>query len=79
MSNEQKLTPWFDGSVRPERVGLYQRENRVFKHVDYSYWNGVFWGGWAEQKQSALNNCGTRSSAQDFRWRGLAQEPSHDD
>lgn len=40
------LTDWFPGSVKPVRVGVYQREYSYGKSkgIHYCYWNGRGWG-----------------------------------
>ena len=75
-----KRTPWYPGSVKPVRVGLYEREvwgayrNDFF--VNLSYWNGEFWGGWSNSKRYAIRNKSLPSIVQDAKWRGLARSPS---
>lgn len=44
---EDQMTPWFDGTVKPKRRGVY--EVVVFADQDagwkFSYFNGKRWGG----------------------------------
>jgi len=75
-SMSKKLTPWFDGSVKPKRVGFYQRDDGFDDgHPCYWRWNGNFWelGGWFR-----IENCvehDDRSPHQNLPWRGLAVKP----
>ncbi len=64
-----KLTPWFDGSVRPKRIGFYQRDTG--DGAEYWRWNGEFWeiGGWRSlflpnqiQKDRLLRICAGAAS-----------------
>lgn len=67
-----KLTPWFPASVNPVRVGVYERD--IAPLGPYSYWNGLFWGGWAAWPDIAVNNYDKESLIQNTRWRGLATQ-----
>lgn len=68
-----KKTPWFDGGIRPARMGVYER-----KHGDgvmYSYWDG---GRWCYSMYTAAGTLQYRhlmSKQQELPWRGLAKEP----
>jgi hypothetical protein len=71
----KKLTPWFPGSVKPTRKGVYKRDDSGLGFLPYSFWNGSYWGwsrGTARQAQSAK---AWKSSAQTLPWRGLASDP----
>jgi hypothetical protein len=70
-----KLTPWFPGTVKPVRVGVYKR---VYDTTEYSqsnfgycYWNGHIWSWQATTPTGALRLRHTRSPHQDFPWRGV--------
>lgn len=65
MSREMKLTPWFDGSVKPVRVGWYER----------AYGNGNFPCTWDGKKWRIDGARSEYSMAQKLPWRGLAQQP----
>ena len=78
-----KLTPWFDGKVRPSRAGVYERV--CDKVPGYSYWNGRTWFALSTNAMAARNNGGLGlesifqpsglASFQVFKWRGLAKAP----
>lgn len=65
------VTPWFDGSVKPARIGIYEREYPNGNY--YSYWDGSRWGmGYATLgivRQTLWPHI------QDLPWRGLAEQP----
>lgn len=64
-----KLTPWFDGSVKPVRVGVYELDYRDEDHASrtfYTAWDGLVW---------RYLESGDVAYAQDRNWRGLAQQP----
>ena len=72
-----KLTEWFDGSVKPARPGVYQKD---IAGVAYAYWNGNFWGMFTGSSsfytpRDALKGANSRSIDQTARWRGLAEDP----
>lgn len=59
-----EVTPWFDGELKPVRVGLYERcTDSGF--VLYSWWNGEDWYAGPALKRSLWQN---------IRWRGLTQQ-----
>lgn len=76
-----KLTPWFDGDVRPVRPGLYRVWRKVvvgFPSDSYLRWTGVRWlhtahsGGGEILVDAPATMCKTDGD----RWRGLAQDPN---
>lgn len=75
MKKEPELTPWFDGEVKPARVGVYQRRT----YGDYfAYWffDGSVWltGGTSTPD---VARCGSKHSPeQDREWRGLTSKAS---
>ena len=67
-----KLTPWFPGSVKPVRPGVYER--RTWRTLIYSQWTGGVWMGASESPDEAILAdwiCAVQSDD----WRGLAEEP----
>lgn len=76
MSKQPELTPWFDGTVKPVRVGLYQRLMFPgFRHV-YAWWDGKRWSAASIFKTEALVLKGSYARNQiHAQWRGLAQDP----
>jgi len=67
-----KLTPWFDGTVKPVRKGIYQQMDGHGKLLGYQYWNGKIWGLWSETPEGAMWSFGV-SCSQDDPWRGVAK------
>ena len=70
----KKETPWFPGSVRPVRVGIYKRRWNIGV-VYYSFWNGYFWGLSSVFPIFAVRDKKESSPNQSIAWRGLAREP----
>lgn len=72
-------TKWYPAEVKPVRKGLYQRDFALVSGhgitIRFSYWNGRFWGGWAEHPIAAMKNRRQASSTQSIPWRGLASKP----
>lgn len=68
-------TGWYPASIKPVRVGVYQRDMQDSGNGEYSFWDGESWGGWGNSIEIAARNAGSKSSVQDANWRGLAQEP----
>jgi hypothetical protein len=69
-----KVTPWFDGSVKPVRVGVYQRCAPLGFGVTFSMWTGKRWNFSAPSvEEAAIEEA--RSFVKDAHWRGLAQQP----
>lgn len=65
-----KKTPWFDGSIRPARKGLYERN--FTGGISLCMWTGRYWlTPWGERSgfQPVEINGRFRS------WRGLAEKP----
>jgi hypothetical protein len=76
---KSKKTPWFDGSVKPVRPGVYERRLSRTSQVRFARW---IYGAWrspaltaeqaaAETNQSMFQPGGLLG----FKWRGLAEEP----
>lgn len=74
-NSKLKLTPWFSGDVKPAHVGVYERSDA--RGVTwYSGWNGAWWGAFdGSIERAGLWMNGPRSLHQDWRWRGLAEQP----
>lgn len=75
----EKLTPWFPGSVKPARPGLYEvghawamhRNSRNFLTGHRRFFNGKHWrAGWCGESVSIFGNHPSHV------WRGLASDPS---
>lgn len=72
MTNE-KVTPWIDGSVRPARDGVYEREDGIggihYARYIYGYWR---------QSHPSFEKASQEHRTTSFQyraWRGLAQNP----
>jgi len=59
-----KLTPWFDRSVKPVRVGWYER-----------LCGGVVYRDWFDGYSFLSAPDGYSWTLQELYWRGLAQQP----
>lgn len=66
-------TPWFDGAIKPARVGLYQRcFSTVGRNWYWSYWTGKYWLALKYDKRRAGRSHAGVSCYQSLSWRGLA-------
>jgi hypothetical protein len=68
-----KLTPWFPGSIKPVRTGVYQQMAKGV--IGYQLWTGSYWSLW-HQSASVAAQCKDYSWFQNDPWRGLAQDPA---
>jgi hypothetical protein len=67
-----KLTPWFPGTVKPVRVGVYERQYSLMWSTRlYCYWNGIRWSPVATSIQEAEELKPFASASQDLPWRGV--------
>ena len=66
-----KYTPWFDGSVKPVRDGVYETDSLGSKKACYQHWNGIFWGLASTSPFIAFARKDDMSSFQNDKWRGL--------
>ena len=64
-----KLTPWFPGTVKPMRVGVYER---AYGEDDFLYchWDGKYWYAWAMTPKQA-EKAYALSALQNLPWRGV--------
>jgi hypothetical protein len=69
-----KLTDWFHPSIKPVRIGAYQRDY-IRGYTHYSYWNGRSFLTGTESIEEAGKGKYLVSWHQDLPWRGLAVEP----
>lgn len=75
----QQVTPWFDGTVKPEHVGVYERcllPNTEMSFA-YSYWNGKWWIGLEDTPEAAVKlagSCYCNSRIQALDWRGTLEQ-----
>lgn len=68
------LTTWFDGSIKPIHIGVYERKS-TFGFAHYSYWNGKKWKLISSTPDKAFNARldSDDSHFQTLEWRGLCQ------
>lgn len=73
---EEKLTEWFNGSVKPMRVGVYQRRDWAdLEDHGYSYWDGKNWGVLGDDPDDAMVWARAITNYPELPWRGLARRP----
>ena len=65
-----KLTPWFPGTVKPVRAGVYERDyGRGWR--SYNYWNGEKWSSPRSVPKEAEIFKHLYSPYQNLPWRGV--------
>ena len=64
-----KLTPWFHGSIKPVRVGVYQRDYGKHGGIVYCYFDGILWHGAAAELCFVSKTA--HSLSQYMPWRGV--------
>lgn len=72
---KKNLTPWFDGSVKPARVGIYQRDyysNSSRRGWAYCRWDGYRWYSGHIDISYAFKAI-YYSPHQELPWRGIAK------
>ena len=67
-----KLTPWFPGSRKPAREGVYIRD--MPGGALYAMWDGAYWLA-ASTTLAVAAQSRLMSINQRRRWRGLADQP----
>lgn len=77
-----KHTPWFEGQLRPQRVGVYRRRRQVHQHVAnqpikhvqrYALRDGAAWRTEGKTIEDA-NKAEDVSAYQELPWQGLTEE-----
>lgn len=75
---QANLTPWFPGSVKPKRKGIYVTQY-MSDAEGFSYWSGKGWASTGSTKGKAVQNARLwpepNHYTQSKRWRGLAEAP----
>ncbi len=74
--NEKELTPWFDGTIKPVRKGVYMLMSGA--SVGYQKWDGIAWSWWcltADQAARCKKGDYASYSYQCDKWRGLCEKP----
>lgn len=66
-----KLTPWFNSTTHPVRVGVYQRQHRYLGHAIYSMWDGKQWLFGAMTPEVAATQTTPSSMQGKHLWRGV--------
>ena len=71
-----KLTPWFRGTVKPVRKGVYERDFSgtyagYLRRPNYCYWNGKFWCLCGTNPKIAVWYQDKPSLNQNIPWRGV--------
>jgi len=70
-----KMTPWFEGTQKPVRIGLYQQICGFGVSVGYQYWDGAAWHAWgATRKEALAERDSTPAFTQKDKWRGLVKK-----
>lgn len=64
-----KLTPWFPGTVKPVRPGVYQRI--VWCRRTYSFWDGQHWHAGTESPKPARYVDRLSDFQASAQWRGI--------
>jgi len=64
-----KLTPWFPGTVKPVRVGVYQRDYGKHGGTVYCYFDGIMWH--VTSAELRFTSKAARSLSQYMPWRGV--------
>lgn len=67
-----KKTPWFDGSVKPVRVGVYERTFGSGE-THFSKWDGKRWNQFGNLLYASRQM--NASGWQNLPWRGLTKPP----
>ena len=69
-----KLTGWYTGDQKPERVGVYERYDKWWRGQCYSFWNGEHWlRNEHSAKGAAIVPDHHISTDQKWDWRGVAE------
>ena len=68
-----KLTPWIDGSIKPVKAGIYERDYG-YGNPYYCKFDGSFWHCSCSTIESASEVLHV-SASQNLPWRGLAEQP----
>jgi hypothetical protein len=75
---EEDMTPWFPGTVAPEREGVYEREYTAhYAPNTFSlFFEGVWFRGHHMASSAALEGFPSTYLDDEFEWRGLARNPN---
>ena len=67
-----KTTPWYPGTVKPVRVGVYERWYPLSNEAFFSFWTGKFWRAGTKNINATFYE--RESDFQNFKWRGLTEK-----
>jgi hypothetical protein len=70
---------WIDGSIKPEKPGVYQREFDTLDHVQFGYFDGV-WHYGSRTVEDTLSRFKSQSFVainQNRRWKHIEQKPAN--
>jgi len=71
-----KRTPWFAGTVKPARPGVYERRFGFGEAIRYATWTGSQWCLSAGSILRARERVGVSGLQDAPEWRGLAERPA---
>ena len=74
--NEMKLTPWIDGSIKPVRAGVYEREYGT-EIPCYCEFDGSAWH-WMHHTVEGASGALHMSPRKNLPWRGIAEQPKEE-
>ena len=67
-------TGWYTGDQKPVRVGVYKRQPPHSPNVNFSWWNGRWWGIFSGTSIEAELCKHKASWFQNLPWCGLTEE-----
>lgn len=70
-----EVTPWFNGTIKPARPGVYERDYGASGAPWFAEWTGVQWLSPASTPRRASKQVTAAFTQWGIPWRGLAQEP----
>lgn len=74
-----ELTPWFESTTKPSRVGVYlTRILHISGRATYQRWDGRRWGcfTWTAEDAALPSSASTQSAYQYVQWCGLSSDPA---
>lgn len=67
------MTDWFPPHIKPVHIGVFLCEGG-WSGEGLQFWNGNFWGGWADDPLTTKDNADFRSERQNPQWRGFTEK-----
>ena len=69
-----KLTPWYPGTVKPVRDGVYERKFPLKNSVGFTrFANGRWYLSWDTLDRALRDDESVEGIWQDIKWRGVAK------